>query len=259
MLDTPLDTDADGRALSQRELAGMLDWWREAGVDCSFADAAEGWLDFPEQSEEKAPVAPKVEAPRPTTPLQRALKGAERSAIGGPREAWPQELEAFERFWMTEPSIAEGALSARVPPRGDTDAQLMVLVPQPEDGDNERLLGGPPGSLVASFLRAAGLSESEVYCASALPRTLPLPDWSDLARRGLDDLTRHHIALAKPQRVLVFGRGLLPLFSRDETVPSTLDLPDGSVPLMIAPRLDRLLRMPGHRKHFWKQWLDWTA
>merc|ERR1739841_157624 len=103
----------------------------------------------------------------------------------------------------------------------------MIIVPQPEDGDDERLLGGQLGSLVASFVRAAGLSEAEIYHASALPRTLPLPDWADLAQRGLAELTRHHIALAKPQRVLVFGRGLTPVFTREETAPPALDLPGG--------------------------------
>ena len=259
MLDTPSNTDFSGGALSQCELSGILAWWREAGVDCSFADAAEGWLELPEEPAEQAPPPPKVEAPRPTTPLQRALDGAEKPAIGGGRESWPDELEAFQHFWLTEPSLAEGALSMRVPPRGDVGARLMIIVPQPEDGDDERLLGGQLGSLVASFVRAAGLSEAEIYCASALPRTLPLPDWADLAQRGLAELTRHHIALAKPQRVLVFGRGLTPVFTREETAPPALDLPGGPVPLMIAPRLDRLMRMPGHRKHFWNQWLDWTA
>ena len=259
MLDAPTNPDLNGGALSQRELSGILAWWREAGVDCSFTDSAEGWLEIPEEPAEKTPPAPKVEAPRPTTPLQRALDGAEKPAIGGARESWPDELDAFRHFWLCEPSLAEGALSMRVPPRGEIGAHLMILVPQPEDGDDERLLAGPLGALVASFVRAAGLAEAEIYCASVLPRTLPLPDWADLAQRGLAELTRHHIALAKPQRVLVFGRGLMPVFTRDQTAPPALDLPGGSVPLMIAPRLDRLARMPGHRKHFWNQWLDWTA
>lgn len=259
MLDAPSNPDPNGGALSQRELSGILAWWREAGVDCSFADSPEGWLDIAEEPDEKAPPAPKIEAPRPTTPLQRALDGAEKPAIGGGRESWPDKLDAFRHFWLTEPSLAEGALSMRLPPRGEIGARLMILVPQPEDGDDERLLDGPLGVLVASFVRAAGLAEGEIYRASVLPRTLPLPDWADLAQRGLAELTRHHIALANPQRVLVFGRGLMPVFTPDETAPPALDLPGGSVPLMIAPRLDRLARMPGHRKHFWNQWLDWTA
>ena len=263
MLDAPSNTAANGGALSQRELSGVLAWWREAGVDCSFADDAEGWLELPEEPAEKTPPPPKVEAPRPTTPLQRALDGAERPAIGGARASWPDELDAFRHFWLTEPNLAEGALSMRVPPRGEVGARLMILVPQPEDGDGERLLDGQLGSLVASFARAAGLSDADLYHASVLPRTLPLPDWAELAQRGLAEVTRHHIALAKPQRVLVFGRGLTPVFTRvfapEEAAPPALDLPGGSVPLMIAPRLDRLMRMPGHRKHFWNQWLDWTA
>ena len=68
MLDTPSNTDFSGGALSQCELSGILAWWREAGVDCSFADDAEGWLELPEEPAEQAPPPPKVEAPRPTTP-----------------------------------------------------------------------------------------------------------------------------------------------------------------------------------------------
>ena len=259
MLDTPLDAAFSADALSHRELAGMLDWWREAGVDCSFADDAAGWLDLPEETSDEAPPPPKVEAPRRVTPLQRALDAGERPAIGGAHDTWPQELTAFQRFWLSEPSLAEGAVSMRVPPRGEAGAALMVVVPQPEEEDRETLLSGPLGSLLASFLRMAGLDEGSVYFASALPRTLPLPDWSDLAERGLADLTRHHVALVKPQRILAFGRGLMPLFGRGDGPPATLNLPQGAVPLMVAPRLDRLARMPGHRKHFWTRWLEWTA
>ena len=256
---TKLDTPQNAGALSQHDLAGVLDWWREAGVDCSFADDAEGWLEIPEEAAEPAPPPPKVDVPRRVTPLQRALDGAEKPAIGGARDNWPSDLAAFESFWLTEPSLAEGALSMRVPPRGTSGASLMVLIPQPEEEDRESLLSGRLGALVGSFLRAAGLDEGAVYFASALPRTLPLPDWAELAQRGLADLTRHHIGLVRPQRVLAFGRGLMPLLSQGDTPPPTLSLPGREIPLMIARRLDRLARMPGHRKHFWTQWLEWTA
>lgn len=265
MLDTPPSSSGSGSgsssgALSLPELAGVLDWWREAGVDCSFADAAEGWLEMPDEVVEAAPPPPvQAKAPRRTTPLQRALDGTKRTAIGAERAAWPQDLAGFREFWLTEPSLAEGTLSTRVAPRGTRGSKLMVLVPQPEEADRDRLLSGELGAMMDGFLRATGIAQDRVYVASALPRSLPLPDWADLAARGLADLTRHHIALAGPARILAFGRGLLPLFTQNEAPPPILDLPDGAIPLMLAPRLDRLARMPGHRKHFWTQWLEWTA
>ena len=168
----------------------------------------------------------------------------------------------FERPTTTASLPAMGTpvrSRSSMPPRGVHGAKLMLLVAQPEGEDDERLLSGPQGRLLAAILRAMGLAEEDTYCASALPRPAPLPDWTALAAQGLGDLTRHHIALAAPQRLLVFGRGLAPLLAENGEPAPALPLGGRAIPLMIAPRLDRLARMPGHRKQFWTKWLEWSA
>lgn len=257
-------TAAQLQDFSSREaLAGALAWWREAGVDCTFADEPTDWLAQAEAVE--AVTAPKAEpvakAPPQRSAIQRALESESASAVrvGGASANYPADLENFRQFWLTEPGLDERGPAGRVAPRGAAGAKLMLLVAQPDPEDDERLLSGPQGRLLAAVLRAMGLAEGETYLASALPRPAPLPDWTGLAARGLRDLTRHHIDLAAPQRLMVFGRGLAPLLAEDGEPPTALQLGERSVPLMLAPRLDRLARMPGHRKQFWTNWLEWSA
>ena len=92
-------------------------------------------------------------------------------------------------------------------------------------------------SRAGSILSAAGVA-STIADAS---------DWEDLARRGLAALTRHHIGLAAPRRLIAFGR------------ESAL-LADGcGVPTLAAPRLETLARSPAHKRRFWNAWLEWSA
>lgn len=248
---------------SREALAGALAWWREAGVDCDFADEPCDWLAESETVEAVAAptVEPVAKPPPPRTAIQRALASESENGarVGGAAANYPADLETFREFWLTEPGLDERGAAARVAPRGAAGAKLMLLVAQPDPEDTERLLSGPQGRMLAAILRAMGLAEGETYLASALPRPAPLPDWNGLAARGLGDLTRHHIALAAPQRLMVFGRGLAPLLADGGESSPVLKLGDRSIPLMLAPRLDRLARMPGHRKQFWTNWLEWSA
>ena len=89
--------------------------------------------------------------------------------------------------------------------------------------------------------------ENEVYLASALPRVTPMPDWDVLAARGLAALTRHHIALAGPRRLIAFGKA-----------PAMLAAESG-VPTLAAPQLETLARSAAHKRRFWNAWLEWSA
>ena len=231
------------------DYAAALDWWREAGVDCDYSDEPRAWLREPEVEVEAAASPPPRTVPRQSAQpaLDRALAREPGAAIGGDLARWPKDLTAFREFWLTEPSLDPGALGDRVAPVGKAGAALMVLTGQPDEGDREVLLTGEQGQLLGRIFRAMGLGESEVYLASALPRVTPLPDWNDLSARGLADLTRHHIALAKPARVIIFGKG-----------PSML-AGDNGLPTLIAPQLETLARSAAHKRRFWTQWLEWSA
>lgn len=244
-------------------IEGALDWWREAGVDCDFAEEATDWLAKAEPDDAvTAPPPPPAPVPVAQSPLQRALEQDNRPAMGGPQGGWPDSLEKFREWWMTEPSLAPGSLERRLPPRGVAGAELMVLVGQPEEDDREGLLSGDTGNQLKPLLQAMGLAEHQVYLASALPAAMAMPDWDDLARGGLGEIVRHHIALARPARLLAFGRGQLAMFGiapEQFREPLALECGGRMVPLLSAPDFPQIARSPVRRERLWQRWLDWTA
>ena len=242
MIDSPYPTLA-------ADYAAALDWWREAGVNLDYSDESTAWLREPEIEVEPEAAPPRRTVPRSSAApaLERALTREPGAPIGGDPARWPSDLAAFRDFWLTEPSLDPGSLAERVAPAGEAGAALMVLTGQPDEGDREAIFSGEQGALLTRILRAMGLEESAVYLASALPRCTPLPDWDDLAARGLTALTRHHIALAAPQRLIVFGR------------EAALLAQDCRVPTLPAPRLEILARSAPHKRKFWNAWLEWSA
>lgn len=248
----------DGRSnlTLAEEFAAAQAWWNEAGVDLAFEDATAHWLREREEelaAENPAPVARVAKAP-PPPPTPK---------IGGAAESWPQTLEAFAPWWLAEPSLDAGGSRPRIAPRGVQGAKLMVLVPEPEAGDTDMLLSGPAGKLLDSFLAAAGIGPAETYVAALLPRHMPHPDWPALAEAGLGAIALHHIALAAPERIVSFGKDVLPLIGNDppQTSQSLLRINHhrGSTALLAERSLDFLLARPAARAGFWRRWLDWTG
>jgi DNA polymerase len=239
----------------EADIAAALDWWRDAGVDVAYADEAQAWL-TDVGTEEKA----NEEDRRPATPV--ATTAPPPPAIGGPRSAWPQDLKSFHDWWLSEPSLDEGGLSPRVAPVGQTQADLMVLVAMPEEGDSDLLLSGPHGRLLAGFLTAADIPANRVYRAAALPRHTPLADWDQIARDGMGAVLAHHLRLAQPKRVLVFGRNILPLCGHDPAQAAQklryFNHEGGRVPALFVSGLERLLGNWQLRSRLWEHWLEWT-
>lgn len=230
-------------------LASALDWWREAGVDGDFADEPRNWLERPEATPQAATPEQSV-APRSPAALQVP-------PLGGDRAGWPATLDTFASWWC---GIETPGSGPAVPPRGAAGAELMVLVPMPEEEDRETLLCGQQGQLVTNML--AAMSIDQAYIAAALPRHAAHPDWSALAERQLGDVLRRHIALAAPQRLLVLGRKMLPLFGHDPAqgtpIAGEIALEGVCVPVLAAVGPETLLDEPRFRKTLWKAWLDWT-
>lgn len=238
------------------EIAAALDWWREAGVDCDFAAAPQDWLAAPAPAATAAPPA-QVAAPAPSPPAPPAMR------IGGKASDWPQDLAGFTQWWITEPSLDSGQVFARVPPRGPREAPLLLLVDHPEAEDSKRLLSGPQGRLLASLVTALGLEADAAYYASALPRHMPLPDWTALARAGLGEVVRHHLALAAPARVIAFGSHVSSLLGHDpakSSPPAARFFHLGGAtptPVLAAPALSTLLTRPQGKAGLWQALLDW--
>ena len=139
----------------------------------------------------------------------------------------------------------------------------MVIVPEPEPGDSQRLLTGPHGNLLDALLAAMGIAPDTAYVASALPRHTPAADWPALDAAGFGTVLRHHVRLAAPQRIMVFGGSILPLLGHDPTLSaetSPIFNHEGfSAALLPAPDLASLLARPRAKAGLWQRWLDWTG
>ena len=239
-------------------LNGALEWWRGAGVDCAFDDAPHLWLE--EAAAASGSPAPVTPAPPPPEPEPAPI-------IGGPSENWPDTLPAFAEWWLSEPSLDGGQVHARLAPRGPASPALMVLVPHPEADDEEHLLSGPQGRLLAAILSAMGYAEDAVYIAACLPRHTPLPDWAALKAAGLGALVAHHIALVAPQRLITLGGNVLPLLGHDPaqttaTLPANAQessLPGLGVPILPAADLAAMLKRPAGKARLWQDWLEWSG
>ena len=236
------------------DIAAALDWWREAGVDAAFSDEPRGWLADPATPERPAEAPARDERAKPAP--------APVAQIGGAQALWPQDLAAFREWWLSEPSLDEGGLTPRIAPSGEPGAALMVLVAMPEESDRDGLLSGAQGRLLDGFLAAAGLKPETVYRAAVLPRHTALPDWDALAQQGMGAVLARHVSLARPARLLILGRNILPLCGHDpaQQAPAVrfFNHEGGRVPALAEVGLERLLANAQSRARLWRRWLDWT-
>lgn len=261
---------AQSPLVSAAEIAGALDWWRLAGVEVDTLDEVSGWLDAgtgPTDADTTAAATAKpalpsqpVSAPPPHRVPGNELDGL--AKVPGDTADWPADLAGFREWWLGEQKFSPAGAFPRVAPHGAAGAKLMLLVGQPEEGDDDKLLSGPLGKLLSSFLRAAGIDESETYIASALPRHTLHPDWGEVASAGYGALMAHHVGLVAPERLIVFGRDVLALFphtsAQETAILRTFNHDGRSIPLLPARDLANLARRGGFRAQFWQQWLDFT-
>lgn len=247
--------DHDRPASLSEDFAAAQGWWREAGVDCVFADQPAAWLKGPESAAGPA-------ASASPEPIEARPEPAPSPTIGGDPAGWPTDLAAFRQWWLAEPGLDAGGSNPRIAPRGKEGAGLMVVVAQPEREDRDSLLSGPQGKLLASFLGKAGIAEEETYFASALARHAPHPDWDGLSRAGLAKVLLHHVAIARPARLVLLGNDILALIghipAQNPAFLLNLNQQDGSLPTLAARSLEHMLNIPSARSRFWRDWLEWT-
>lgn len=158
--------------------ASALDWWQEAGVDVAVGETPRDWL----TTKAKA-------APLPSAPAQAPL---------------PDTLDAFHDWLATSVDLPFAAPSARRErPIGDPASGLMVLIdmPSPEGG----LLAGEAGDLFDRMLNAIGRNRETIYLASLSPIRTPTGLIEDKYLPRLGEIARHHIGLAAPKTLLMFG------------------------------------------------------
>ncbi|ANU08153.1 hypothetical protein [Paraurantiacibacter namhicola] len=234
--------DQQTASFSRQDLAAAMDWWREAGVDHGFAEEAQVMLGAETSPLQERPKAEQRNASPP--PAEAAAPPAPELQLGGDPAAWPKDLEAFRQWWLEEPSLDNGGTHPRIPGHGPQGAETMIIVPMPEAADKQSLLSGPEGAFLGSVMAAMGLEAGKTCIASAMPRHTP---HADLATSGLGPVLRHHIALAKPARIIAFGRGLAPLMEGTE------------LPTLTTYTLAALHQRPAFRAGFWRKWLDFSG
>lgn len=171
------------REYSGQELADLLEWWVEAGVDVAVQEESRDWL--------KAATAPVAAAANVAEPSHETL--------------------AELRDWLAS-SVQVPLASAtakRILPHGPENAALMLLSDAPalEDFASGQPIGGSAWDLAGKMLAAIGLNSADAYSASLSCFHAPGTRMSEQDRAQCAELARKHIALAKPKRLLLLGDG----------------------------------------------------
>jgi uracil-DNA glycosylase family 4 len=166
-------------------------WWAEAGVDTLVDEAPRDWL------------KPRAEAPAAPLP---AL--AEPAVAEPADEALPGQLDLFQAWLASSDRLAFAAPSVpRVCPSGDPASGLMILADMPtgEDCAEGTLISGEAGRLFDRMLAAIGRDRNSVYLAALSCIRSPSGQLGGESMKSCAALARHHIGLAAPKAVLLFG------------------------------------------------------
>lgn len=169
----------------QKTAASALDWWREAGVDTLVDEAPRDWL-------------------KPVLAATPATVAA--APIAAQPAAMPANLREFEA-WRISAAAPDNGWNTPIAPQGNAGSGLMVLVdvPEREDAASGQLLSGEPGRLFDRMLAAIGRDRQSIYLASLAVARPVSGQIAAEAQYRLAEIVRHHIALARPKRLLLLG------------------------------------------------------
>lgn len=179
----------------QGAAANLIDWWQEAGVDTLVDEAPRNWL------------ATAAEA-KAASALPNTVREAQIAATTAPvLPAMPDTLAAFEA-WRQGPDAPEAQWPGqRIAAQGDAAARLMIIVDMPErdDADTGQLVSGAAGRLFDRMLAAIGQNRQSIYLVPMLQLRTATGRLPDGQEELLGAILRHHVGLAAPRRVLIFG------------------------------------------------------
>ncbi len=165
--------------------ASALDWWQDAGVDVLVEDERFDWL---------------------AAPVARAMpQEAAPASVTAPAAAMPDTWDAFVA-WRAGDAAPEAKWGgAAIAASGAAGADLLFFVDCPERGDREALMEGEVGRLFDRMLAAIGRSRADVAIASVCTRRPTTGRVPREIEQQLAEIARHHVALARPKRVLAMG------------------------------------------------------
>lgn len=166
--------------------ASALDWWQEAGVDVLVDDAARDWL--------AEPTAAPVAFAAPVAPLEAPA-------------AMPATLADFIA-WRSGDAVPEVEWrGVSIAASGPADADIMVLVdcPDKDDGAAGLLMTGTTGVLFDRMLAAIGLTREMIHLAAVCAKRPVAGRMPREVEARLADISKHHIGLVAPKRLLLLG------------------------------------------------------
>lgn len=228
--------------MASRWAESALSWWQEAGVDMLVGEEPRDWLN------------PK---PKAAAPAEAAAAGPPMPAAAA--DAPPDDLDAF-RAWFVDPlRLPLGAPAApRLGAAGDPASGLMILIDMPgaDDIAAGQLISGEPGALLDRMLAAIGRSRDSVYLAALSPLRTPTGALDASGAARLAALARHHIALARPRALLLFGDIAAKALVGDAVAGARgrwheLETPAGAVKTLVTIRPEKLILMPRLKAHAW--------
>jgi uracil-DNA glycosylase len=179
------DMDESVYQVDLRTIASTLRWWEDAGVSVLIDDQSEPWL----TRGHTAPKAIEIAPPQPVT--------------------LPATLSDLITWMMEAPEFDfAGPPHRRLAPFGSAGAPIMILTDMPELGDVDAhmLFSGETGELLDRMLGALSLDRSQIYCAPLCPGRTPSGRIDDAMILRLQEIARHHIALAAPKRLWLLGQ-----------------------------------------------------
>ncbi|HEX8483361.1 MAG TPA: uracil-DNA glycosylase family protein [Allosphingosinicella sp.] len=177
-------------AFSPAAVESALSWWTEAGVDTLVAESPRDWL-----------------RPAPNNPPAPAPEAAETPAETG-ADTLPGQLDLFQAWLASSEGLAFASPSApRICPAGDPASGLMILADMPsgEDCAAGTLISGESGRLFDRMLAAIGRDRGSIYLAALSCIRSPSGQLNSESMKSCAALARHHVGLAAPRAVLLFG------------------------------------------------------
>jgi DNA polymerase len=179
--------------MTDNRAASALQWWADAGVDVLVDEEPRDWL---------KPKAKPTPAPAPALPLAAPPPAAPQD------EALPGQLDLFHGWLRSSETVPFASPSApRVCPAGDPAAGLMIMTDMPaaEDCGTGTLLSGEAGRLFDRMLAAIGRDRASIYLAALSCLRSPDGRLTGGAQTQCTAMARHHIGLATPKALLLFG------------------------------------------------------
>jgi DNA polymerase len=172
------------------EARSALAWWLEAGVDVAVQEETRDWLKPVPTARPKAPVE-LVPPPNLAQPSHETLADLQ------------QWLSNSMQLPLASPT------AKRVLPQGPEDAAIMLLTDSPtfEDFTAGQPIGGEAWELTKRMLAAIKIPAEQAYAAPLNCVHVPGARISTADREACAEIARHHIRLAKPKRLLLFGDG----------------------------------------------------